>query len=568
MYVRYLLGGVDMTFLWMFLVSAVCFLVGYKVYGRFMARVYGLDDTRETPAVRLCDDVDYCPAHPGVLLGHHFSSIAGAGPITGPIAAGMAWGWLPTILWVVIGSTFVGGPHDMGALVASMRHDGKSIGEVVERWIGHTGKVLFLCFTILTLILVVAVFLAMSVGTFVGDASVAFVSTMYIVVAVIAGLLMYKARLPIWLVTVLMLAIIAVSCIYVTPETTPGLIKLFTRSANFWYWVLGIYILAASILPVWVLLQPRDYLASYFLYFAVFIGAVGMLFGSSMMAGGEEAILPLQGTIKWAGLSKVALWPMLFITVACGACSGFHALVGSGTTSKQLRRETDSILVGYGAMLIEGLVAVIAMGTLMVVGAKNSVGVNPIQIFSDGFGHFATLLGLEKTLGTRLGAIAINSFLLTSLDTATRLCRYQVEELSGGRINKWVATLITVGLAVALVVTPAHDAAGNRIAAWSAIWPVFGSANQLVAALSLLALAVWVKKGLKKNNLFLSLPYWFMLITTIAALVIMIRDNLFGATKNYLLGILPVILVVLAIALIITTATSTKKAEGEQVAHN
>lgn len=554
-----------MTFLWMLIISALCFIVGYRVYGRFMARVYGLDDTRETPAYRLRDDIDYCPAHPGVLLGHHFSSIAGAGPITGPIAAAMSWGWVPTILWVVIGSTFIGGPHDMGALVASMRHDGKSIGEVVERWVGRTGKILFLCFTILTLILVVAVFLAMSVDTFVASPAVAFVSTMYIFLAVVAGILMYRVKAPIWLVTVVLLAIIAFCCIYVSPETTPRLMTAFNKSATFWYVVLGIYILLASVLPVWMLLQPRDYLASYFLYFAVIIGAIGMLFGGKLMAVGDEAILPLAGSIQWAGLSNGALWPMLFITVACGACSGFHALVGSGTTSKQLRRETDSLIVGYGAMLIEGLVAVIAMGTLMVVGKTNSAGVNPIQIFSNGFGHFATLLGMDKELGSRLGAIAINSFLLTSLDTATRLCRYQIQELSNGRINKYVATLLAVGLAVGLVVMPAHDAAGNVIPAWKAIWPVFGSANQLVAALSLLALAVWVKRGLRKNAAFVYIPYWFMLVTTIVALIIMIKANLFGAHVNLLLGIMPVVLVLLALALVINSMTSQKGKAGESV---
>lgn len=541
-----------MQFLAMFLIAAVCFFFGFRFYGRFMSRVYGLDEANPTPAVVHNDGVDYCPAHPGVLLGHHFSSIAGAGPITGPIAASLSWGWLPTILWVIIGSTFLGGPHDMGALVASLRHDGQSIGVVVEKWMGKTGKILFLCFTILTLILVVAVFLAMSVGTFVADPSVAFVSSLYIFLAVVAGFLIYRTNVPLWVTTVGLLAIIACACIFVNPENTPRLLELFRHGEKFWYWVLGIYILCASVLPVWVLLQPRDYLASYFLYFAVFIGAVGMIFGGSMISVGDDAIKPVADAVSWAGLTNSAMWPMLFITVACGACSGFHALVGSGTTAKQLRSEKDAVLVGYGAMLIEGLVAVIAMGTLMVVGKKAATGVNPIQIFSNGFGHFATILHIEKEMGSRLGAIAINSFLLTSLDTATRLARYQIQEISNNKINKWVATFLAVGAAVALVVTPAHDAAGNVIPAWKAIWPVFGSANQLVAALSLLGMAVWVRKGLRKNSSFLYIPYWFMLVTTIGALCIMIKVNLLGANKNLLLGFVPLILVVLALALVVT----------------
>lgn len=567
-----------MTFIWMFVISAVIFIVGYKVYGSFMARVYGLTDDVETPAVCLYDGIDYCPAHPAVLLGHHFSSIAGAGPITGPIAAAQIWGWFPTLVWCIIGSTFMGGPHDMGALVASLRHGGKSIGEVIEHWMGRAGKILFLCFTILSLILVVAVFLALTVGTFVNDPVVAFVSSLYIVLAVIAGMMIYRTKLPLWVTTIIMLGLISFACVYVSPENTPKLTELFAHplssffsyqptaglegdalnaalaankalSTNVWYGVLSVYILLASVLPVWLLLQPRDYLASYFLYFAVIVGAIGMLFGSHL---NSNAISAFDNTKPLFGLANAAMWPMLFITVACGAISGFHALVGSGTTSKQLRKERDAVPVGYGAMLIEGLVACIALGTLMVIG-KEAKGLNPVIVFSKGFGHFASLIGCEPVLGARLGAIAINGFLLTSLDTATRLTRYQIQELSNMKIHKYLATIIAVVAAVALAVTPATNAAGKPIQAWQAIWPVFGSANQLVAALSLLGISVWVRKGLKKDNKFLSIPYWFMLVTTVCALVIMIKNNLFTETPNYLLGIVPIILVVLALSLVVTS---------------
>lgn len=536
-----------MLFAMMFGISAVVFLIGYFVYGRFMANIYGLSEKNETPAIRFEDGIDFVPAHPAVLLGHHFASIAGAGPITGPIAAAMKFGWLPTIIWCVVGSTFLGGPHDMGALVASIRHDGNSIGTVVEKWIGKTGKYLFLCFTILTLMLVVAVFLVMSAGTFAGDPVVAFVSTLFICLAVISGLMIYKWHVPLIVVTIVMLAIIAGACIKVNAETAPWLINtVFTHDINLWNGFLGVYILFASVLPVWLLLQPRDYLASYFLYFAVIVGAYGMLTGGSLDTGTIPQIAP---NVQYFACSTGALWPGMFVMVACGAISGFHSLVGSGTTSRQLRNEKDAVLVGYGAMLIEGIVAVIAMGTLMALGIEGAKGLSPVQIFAQGFGKFSSLLGMDPVFGARLGAIAINSFLLTSLDTATRLCRYQVQEISGGKIGMYPATIIVIIAALALVYTKTTDAAGHVVAAWSALWPIFGAANQLVAALSLLAIAAWIKMGLKKNHTFVYIPFWFMLVTTTVSLVFEVKERFAVATPNYLLGSIAVILIILGVAM-------------------
>ena len=307
----------------MFIVSAVLFVFGYKFYGDFMAKVYDLDNKNPTPAEQLNDGVDYCPAHPAVVLGHHFSSIAGAGPIVGPITAASIFGWLPTIMWCVLGSIFLGGPHDMGSLVSSMRHEGKSVGVVIERWIGETGKKLFLGFTILSLILVVAVFLVLTTATFVTDPVVAFVGCLYILLAVISGILIYRFNLNFKIVTVFMLIIVAI-CSFKGGDW-PFVAAMFTHSADQWNMFLAIYILAASVLPVWLLLQPRDYLASFFLYFAVGIGAIGMLFGAKMDSG---AIPVLADNVKYFGLTKLHLWPMLFVIVACGAISGFHSLVG------------------------------------------------------------------------------------------------------------------------------------------------------------------------------------------------------------------------------------------------
>jgi carbon starvation protein len=527
----------------MFIVSAVLFVFGYKFYGDFMAKVYDLDNKNPTPAEQLNDGVDYCPAHPAVVLGHHFSSIAGAGPIVGPITAASIFGWLPTIMWCVLGSIFLGGPHDMGSLVSSMRHEGKSVGVVIERWIGETGKKLFLGFTILSLILVVAVFLVLTTATFVTDPVVAFVGCLYILLAVISGILIYRFNLNFKIVTVFMLIIVAI-CSFKGGDW-PFVAAMFTHSADQWNMFLAIYILAASVLPVWLLLQPRDYLASFVLYFAVGIGAIGMLFGAKMDSG---AIPVLADNVKYFGLTKLHLWPMLFVIVACGAISGFHSLVGSGTTSKQLCHERDALPVGYGAMLLEGLVAVISIGTLMVAGGIQKGG--PVGTFAAGFGQFCTIVGIDPVLGTRLGAIAINGFLLTSLDTATRLARYQIQEFTGGRIGKYLATIIAIAVALGLVYVKTTDASGKVVAAWAMIWPVFGASNQLVAALALLGIAVWIIRGLKKKATFLIVPFWFMLVTSMAGLVIEIKTTLSSPSPNYPLAAISAILLVLAVLMV------------------
>ena len=286
-------------FFMMFAVSIICLILGYIFYGRFMAKVYNLDNHNVTPAERLNDGMDYCPTHPAVVLGHHFSSIAGAGPIVGPITAASMFGWLPTIVWCIFGSIFLGGPHDFGAVMASMRHDGKSIGEVIDHWIGPKAKKLFLIFTILSLFLVVAVFTVLTTATFVLDPVVAFVSCMYIVLAVVSGLLIYRFNMNLKLVTIVMLAIIAFCSI--KGGDWPIVAKIFTHSSDWWNFFIAIYILCASVLPVWLLLQPRDYLASYFLYFAAAIGAIGMIFGGSMDSGAVPMFAP---EMNWFGLTK------------------------------------------------------------------------------------------------------------------------------------------------------------------------------------------------------------------------------------------------------------------------
>jgi len=533
----------------LFLIAMIFFGVCYKFYGKYLTQSFSLDDSKEAPSVCLYDGLDYCPTHPAVLMGHHFSSIAGAGPVVGPITAAAMFGWLPAYLWCLIGSAFFGGPHDAGAIISSIRHEGKSVGEVVYRWMGQKAKVLFLCFTILALVLVVAVFLQLAINTMAANAAVAFSATVYMVLAVVFGILVYRFKISIWPVTVVMVPIILGACWFATQY--PTVMEPFKLSKEAWMWILVAYILLASILPVWLLLQPRDYLASYFLYFAVIVGAIGMVFGSKF-----EIVLPAFKTFSAGASGNQYMWPMLFVVVACGAISGFHSLVGSGTTSKQLRRESDSILVGYGSMLLEGVVAVMAIGTIMISGKIADGG--PVMTYAQGFGQFAALVGIRPEIGVSMGALAINTFILTSLDTATRLTRYQIQELSNYKINKYVATVLAVLGAVALLKVKTTNAAGVAIQASDAIWPIFGSANQLVAALALLSIAVYVQKGLKKSATYLMVPMWFMLVTTLAALVLLIRDQFLAAVPNYLLVVVSVILMVLAVMMVKEALNSLK----------
>ena len=532
----------------LFLIAIVLFALCYKIYGSYMARIYGLNDDVQTPAEAMFDGIDYCPAHPAVLLGHHFASIAGAGPIVGPITAAAMFGWLPAYLWCLIGSAFLGGPHDMGALVASMRHDGKSVGEVVDKWIGRKGKILFLCFTILALVLLVAVFLQLSAGSFAADPAVAFSASLYIGMALLFGVLIYKYHVPLWLMTIVMVPVVIYACWY--GNEAAWVAETFKLPMETWRWILAGYIFFASVLPVWLLLQPRDYLASYFLYFAVIIGTIGMLMGKGE---GFEVVLP---AFKGFVASNQYLWPMLFVIVACGAISGFHSLVGSGTTSKQLKKETDSVLVGYGSMLLEGLVAVIAIATIMITGTIAQGG--PTITYAQGFGRFASIIGIDPKVGMSFGLLAINSFLLTSLDTATRLTRYQIQELSNMKIDKYTATVIAVAGGMALLLTKAHGPTGNVIPAWAAIWPIFGASNQLVAALALLTIGVWVGKALKKDNRFVMYPMWFMLVTTVAALGFLIKDNLAYEHPNYILVVPSIVLLVLAILMVFESLKALK----------
>jgi len=515
-----------MNLLILVLIALVSFAIALKTYGGYLAKLVGLDNSKKTPAHTMTDGVDYVPAKAPVLMGHHFASIAGGGPIVGPIAASV-FGWLPCFLWMVLGSIFIGGVHDFMSLISSVRHDGKTVGTVIGKNVSKRAKTLFLIFIWLALVLVVAVFAILVANTFAASSSVATASVLMMIIAVFMGYLLYRKNMPLGTVTIV--GVIALAIAVWIGIAAPFLVF----SARTWIWILLVYIFFASSMPVWILLQPRDYLSSFLLYVALGGAVIGILFGAPKLQ--LAAFTSFHQPVGY-------LFPMLFVVIACGAISGFHSLCASGTTSKQLNKESDTQVIGYGAMLLEGLLGVVALGTAAILtkagladGLANWGG--PVGVFAHGMGNFLANLGIPEQIGITFGALTVSSFLLTSLDTATRLGRYALEELTAewapAISNRYVATVITI-------------AAGGGLAlsgSWSAIWPVFGSANQLLAGLALLGATAWLAHMGKKYVVTLY-PMIFMIIVTISALINLLFTN-FGK-GNYLLGSISIVLIILA----------------------
>ncbi|MDI9495471.1 MAG: carbon starvation protein A [Bacillota bacterium] len=509
--------------------SIVVFLVGYVTYGGYLAKQWGVDPTIKTPAHEMNDGIDYVPTKPAVLLGHHFASIAGAGPINGPIQAAI-FGWVPVLLWIVLGSIFVGGVHDYGSLFASVRHKGKSIGEVIHANMGKKGMMLFSIFAWLTLLLVVAAFTNIVASTFASVPAAASSSLMFIVLAIVFGYLVYRKGVSLKIGTIFGVIILFL-CVYL------GYIFPIQLSLNTWIIILMVYIFAASTAPVWILLQPRDYLNSFLLYAMIAGAVIGIvIFNPSVQ-------LP---AVTGFNVNGQLMFPMLFVIVACGAISGFHSLVGSGTTSKQVDNEKDTKLIGYGAMLIEGVLAVIALITAAYVSNTELTELlkgGPVNVFSSGVGTFMSKFGIPFDIGKSFVALAVSAFALTSLDTATRLGRFIFQEFFDDPEKEKPSVLTNMYVSTAItVLIGGYLAAGG----YAKIWPIFGSANQLLAALSLLAIAVWLKK-VGRNYHMLTIPMIFMLVVTLTALVLLIKSNL--AAGNYILVVFPVLLFILAIIL-------------------
>jgi carbon starvation protein len=541
------------------LTSAALLALAYVVYGRFLARRLKLDDTQPTPAVTVNDGNDFVPASRGLLLGQHFSAIAAAGPIVGPVLAGIWFGWLPTLLWIVLGSIFIGGVHDFSSLVASVRHGGSSIGEIVRRHLSPTAYRLFLIFVWLCLIYVIAAFTDITAQTFhtvTSDGTaygpgVAASSLFYLLAAMAMGVLLYRFRWKVGKATLVFLPLV-LFIIWIGPRLPAGWLNLLAVvPVKGWDVVLLGYCFFASVIPVWLLLQPRGYLGGWMLYLVIAAGLGGALFG------GLKASYP---AVNLEGLNSLLngkpLLPLLFITVACGACSGFHGVVASGTTSKQLARESDARPVGYGGMLLEGLVAVLALATVMVL-APGAAGLkeDPNLIYARGIASYLGMVGIGLSIALPFALLAFSTFVYDTLDVCTRLARYILQELTGlkGKGSAWIATAATLVLPLLFLVT-------TREKGYLVAWPIFGSSNQLLAALTLLALAVWMKRNGKRIG-FVLLPLALMLVMSLWSLVLLIKPFLAGkgGTDAILSAVFGLILLVLSLFLLAETGRALRR---------
>ncbi len=572
-----------MNSLVLLLICIALLLCGYIFYGRWLCKQWGVGESKEeTPAHTMEDGVDYVPAKAPVLMGHHFSSIAGAGPITGPIQAAI-FGWLPCALWIVVGGIFFGGVHDFGALIASIRHNGQSIGEIISANMSRRAKRLFLTFAYLTLILVIAAFASIVATTFgatvdangiidkaasASNASVAMVSLLFIVVAIVFGFAVYRRNAPMLVSTIVGVLAIVV-CMAIGMNFHP-----FYLTTNQWMLIVGIYIAIASVTPVWILLQPRDYLSSFLLYVMLAVAIIGVIIAHPAM----DALEPFTGFAVDSGKGMKYLFPALFTMIACGAISGFHSLVSSGTTSKQLDKEKDAKPIAYGGMLLECVLAVL---TLCAINYATKIGTtaSATDKFAGGIaGMVYSVIGgnisaeaVQSSILYTLLVLTYSAFCLTSLDTATRLARFMFQEfwLEPGQtakdvkegwkkvmVNPYFATILTVILGILLGMN-----------GYGKIWDLFGAANQLLAGIGLLAVATWLGNIGKNNKMFL-LPMGFMIVVTICSLALTVKSQIalisaggadWGPYAQVFFGVLLIALAIVLVVEGIKTLTEQKK---------
>ena len=533
----------------------VLLVLGYRFYGRLIARHYALGSTTDTPAHRHRDDIDFVPTKPAYLFGQHFSAIAAAGPIVGPILAAQYFGWLPAILWIVFGVIFIGAVHDFTTLVASVRHDAKSIAEVAKANLGRNAWRAMLIFIWLALVYVIVAFVDLTAGAFTSRAqpgivsdfdqggAVALAGVLYLALAIVMGLVDRVWKPKLWIQTLIFVPLIFVAVWVGTRYST-------VLAADWRVWIVLIlaYCFVASLTPMWLLLQPRGYLGGFVLYTALAIGTLGIFFGGFSIerpafTGFEHA----KGGM---------MFPFLFVTIACGACSGFHGLVCSGTTSKQIDRERDCHPIGYGAMLLEAFVAVIALATVMIVAPSATAG-TPDAIYASGIARFLNALtGLDPVVATTFGAMVLSTFIFDTLDSATRLGRYILQELfeTSSKVSGYVATAAT---AIAPLAFLWFAGKGS----FTKFWSLFGTSNQLLAALSLLAITVWLHRQ-RKPIWYVVVPMVFVMAVTVVALALQARaivDFAVGTTP-WINGLVSLILLGLAVALVVFAARSWKTA--------
>ncbi len=514
------------------------FGLGYFFYARFIEKnVWRVDYSKRTPAVEVNDGLDYVPAkHWTMLFGHHFASIAGAGPIIGPVIACALFGWGPALLWIIIGSIFIGGVHDFSSLMLSVRHKGATVGHIAESVLNRRSRLIFSIFLWLALILVMAVFAAVTAQTLIAEPRIVIPSFGLIITAIIFGLMVYKWQVHQWQATIIALFMMGYF-IYLGLQFP--IILDFPNALAVWTIILLVYAFIASTIPVNILLQPRDYLSAFILFFGLVLGYAGIF-----------VTLPSMKAPMFVSYnsSQGPLWPMMFVIIACGAISGFHSLIASGTTSKQLPKKRAAKRVTFGGMILEGVLSLLAIiavcaglywtgGPAGLVYPELMKESGWIVTFGAGFGQLVKPL-IGSTIGALVAMFTLNAFVLTTLDSATRISRYITEEMFGDALglkllkNKYVSTSIVVLLALWLA-----------LGSWTAIWPVFGASNQLIAALVLLLASVYL---FQKNQptLYTLIPAVFMTITTIGALIY--EMIAFFQSNNYLLFTIAAVLLVLA----------------------
>ena len=519
--------------------SAAIFLFGYLVYSKKIEKFLRIDPRRKTPAYKKYDGVDYIPAkHWTILFGHHFASIAGAAPIIGPVLAISIWGWAPTLAWVVLGSVFIGGVHDYCSLLISVRHKGTSIADIAKDAISKRAKVVLLIFLWLTLILIISVFVDVCARTLVAKPEIVIPSLGLIPIAIVVGFLLYTLKLNQLSVTLVGLGLLAGAMIlgrYFPIVLGGNALQTFSV-------ILLVYAFIASVTPVNILLQPRDYLSSYLLLFGVLFGYAGIFM--------TRPDLQYPAFTGWADGKGLQLWPILFVTVACGAVSGFHSVVASGTTSKQIGSEKDVRRIGYGAMIAEGVLAVMTILVIAAAFKEKTVlaevvekGAGPVGAFAIGYNEVT-----KKFLGAYGGVFAVmvlNGFILTTLDTATRIGRYLSQELFRIK-NRYAATIIVIALAGRLGLS----------GEWNEIWPLFGTANQLIAALALIVITLWLLSR-RKPVVYTLVPMLFMLVTSFGALVFKIVE--YSGNGNSFLVVVASVLLGLAGFVIFETGLAIRK---------
>jgi len=550
---------------------AIVFLVwlvfGYFAYGSWIAKQFRLDNERETPANRINDGEDFIPTKPFYLFGQHFSAIAAAGPIAGPIIACQAFGWLPCLLWIALGVVLIGAVHDFSTLASSVRHGATSIAEITKEKLGTGAGRAMMAFIWIALIYVIVAFTDITAGTFVSGTeelqgvgnfnaggAVAIASVMYLGLSIVLGLVERFLKPPLWLSTIVFVpATFALS--YLGTKLSTVLLLDHTS----WGVLILIYCIVASLVPVWALLQPRGYLGGFILYTAIAVGIVGIFFGN------YEIAQPAFKSWDIGGMTGM-LFPFLFVTIACGACSGFHGLVCSGTTAKQIDKESHTKAVGYGAMLAEGFVAFIALVTIMIVTSEAVKGVSPGKIYGNGIGNFLTLLIGRENLpfAITFGAMAFSTFVFDTLDVSLRLGRYIVQELFGlkGKLGAIIGTLATIVVPfVCVLIAPKGS--------WNDFWTLFGASNQLLAALSLLSITAWLYQA-RQRIAFTLLPMLFVLAITLSALTSLVVGNFRAANGfdiKFVNGLASLVLIVLAIYLVITALIKLRgEKRGELVA--